>query len=244
MLTIIGSDCLIHKGAYMAKKTNTTKRTAQVKTPIDIPSSELSYGADCSSRCCFCRPSKTGIVAIVLGVIILGLLAINRGLIIAAIVNNKPIFRSAVNRSLVARYGTQTLENMITEQLISDEAKRLNITVTNEEIEAEQQKILASFGGNVTLEEILNYQGMTKEDFNQQIRLQMLLTKIIGKDVTITDEEITKYITDNPSTLVATDSDGMKQEAREALLTQKVSAQLQTWYTALKEKSKVYRLMK
>jgi len=85
---------------------------------------------------------------------------------------------------------------------------------------------------------------MTKEDFNQQIRLQMLLTKIIGKDIVVSDEEIAKYITDNPSTLVATDSDGMKQEAKEALLTQRVSAQLQTWYTALKEKSKVYRLMK
>lgn len=229
----------------MAKKTKpSAKKVTQINVPANVPFNEASCVANSDARCCFCRPSKTGVVAILLGVIILALLAINRGLIVAAIVNNKPIFRSTVNRALVARYGTQTLENMITEQLIQDEAKRLHIAITDEEIEAEQAKILASFGGNVTLEEVLSYQGMTKEDFNQQIRLQMLLTKIIGKDIVVTDEEITKYITDNPSTLVATDSDGMKQEAREALLTQRVSAQLQTWYTALKEKSKVYRLMK
>jgi len=229
----------------MAKKIKATaKHTTQTKTPTISLASDTSCMTQPTSYCCFCKPSKTGIVAIILGIVILGLLAINRGLIVAAIVNNKPIFRSTVNHSLVARYGTQTLENMITEQLIKDEAKKLNITVTNEEIDAEQKKILASFGGNVTLEEILSYQGMTKEDFNQQIRLQMLLTKIIGKDITITDDEITKYITDNPSTLVATDSEGMKKEAQEALLTQKVSEQLQTWYATLKEKSKVYRLMK
>jgi len=229
----------------MAKKTKpSSKKVAQISVPANVPFNEASCMPNSDARCCFCRPSKTGIVAILLGVVILALLAINRGLIVAAIVNNKPIFRSTVNRSLVARYGTQTLENMITEQLIQDEAKRLHIAVTDKEIEAEQAKILASFGGNVTLEEILSYQGMTKEDFNQQIRLQMLLTKIIGKDIVVSDEEIAKYITDNPSTLVATDSDGMKQEAKEALLTQRVSAQLQTWYTALKEKSKVYRLMK
>jgi len=229
----------------MAKKTKAaTKRTTQTKAPTISLSNEASCMTQPTSCQCLCKPSKTGVVAIILGIVILGLLAINRGLIIAAIVNNKPIFRSTVNRSLVARYGTQTLENMITEQLINDEAKKLNITVTNEEIDAEQKEILASFGGNVTLEEVLSYQGMTKEDFNQQIRLQMLLTKIIGKDITITDDEITKYITDNPSTLVATDSEGMKKEAQEALLTQKVSEQLQTWYGALKEKSKVFRLMK
>ena len=188
--------------------------------------------------------SKTGIIAIVLGIIILGILAVNRGLVIAAVVNNKPIFRSSVNSALMSRYGTQTLENMITEQLISDEATKQKVTVSKEEIEAKEQEILASFGGNVTLEEVLSYQGMTKEDFDQQIKLQMQLTKIIGKDITITDDEVTTYITDNPSTLIATESDGMRKEAREAILTQKVSEQLQTWYAALKEKAKVYRFMK
>ncbi|MFZ2025599.1 MAG: hypothetical protein WAV51_04950 [Microgenomates group bacterium] len=226
----------------MAKKMKTAKkRISQAKKVVFMPSELPTFQVEPSKQTGI---SKTGIIAIVLGVIILGILAVNRGLIIAAVVNNKLIFRSTVNKALVSRYGTQTLENMITEQLISDEAAKQKVTVSKEEIEAKEQEILASFGGNVTLEEVLSYQGMTKEDFDQQIKLQMQLTKIIGKDITITDDEVTTYIADNPSTLIATDSDGMQKEAREAILTQKVSEQLQTWYAALKEKAKVYRLMK
>jgi hypothetical protein len=133
---------------------------------------------------------------------------------------------------------------MISEQLIGDEAKKQKITVTQQEIDAQQQEILKSFGGNVTLDDVLKYQGMTKADFDQQIRLQMLLTKLIGKDITISDEDVTNYIATNESTLVATDSDGMKKEAKDAILMQKVGEQLQTWYAALKEKAKIYRFIK
>jgi len=230
----------------MATKKRKTAKKLEAKIEkkvVSIPNELPSFPS--SMSCCRpCGISKTGAIAIILGIIILGILAVNRGLIVAAVVNNKPIFRSSVNSALTSRYGTQTLENMITEQLISDEAAKQKVTVSKEEIEAKEQEILASFGGNVTLEEVLSYQGMTKEDFDQQIKLQMQLTKIIGKDITITDEEVSTYITDNPSTLIATDSDGMRKEAREAILTQKVSEQLQTWYAALKEKAKVYRFMK
>jgi len=224
------------------KKSKTTKKQVlKTRTPVVSIPNELPTFSPKTKKLTM---SKTGVIALVLGIIILGLLAVNRGLVVAAVVNNKIIFRSAVNKSLVSRYGTQTLENMITEQLINDEAVKQKVTISKEEIDAKEKEILSSFGGNVTLEEVLSYQGMTREDFDQQIKLQMQLTKIIGKDITITDEDVTKYITDNPSTLVATDSDGMKKEAREALMTQKVSEQLQTWYAALKAKAKVYRLMK
>lgn len=223
----------------MAKKKIGKTKTSRVELPVTM---EQPMPTIACPR--VCRMSKTAVIAIALGICIIGLVAFNRGLIVAAIVNGKPIFRSSVNRMVMARYGTQTMENMITEQLITDEAKKLNVVVTSAEIDAKEQEILASFGGNVTLEEVLSYQGMTKQDFDQQIKLQMLLTKIIGKDVTITDDQIAKYITDNPSTLVATDSEGMKKEAKEALLAEQVSAKLQAWYAALKEKSKVIRFMK
>lgn len=228
---------------YMAtKKAKTTKKvTGKTHTSVVSIPSELPTFTPKAKKL---NMSKTGVIAIILGILILGLLAVNRGLVVAAVVNNKIIFRSAVNKSLVSRYGTQTLDNMITEQLINEEAAKQKVTISKEEIDAKEKEILASFGGNVTLEEVLSYQGMTKADFDEQIKLQMQLTKIIGKDITISDDEVTKYITDNPSTLVATDSDGMKKEAREAVMTQKVSEQLQTWYAALKAKAKVYRLMK
>ncbi len=229
--------------ATKKKKTTILSHKTSVKIPAEMPPLTMeTKGPVCCASCC--HLSKTGIVAIILGIIILGLIGVNKGWVIAAVVNNKPIFRLTLNTALVSRYGTQTLENMISEQLIADEAKRQKVSVTQKEIDAQQQEILKSFGGNVTIEDVLKYQGMTKADFDQQIRLQMLLTKIIGKDITISDEDVTNYIATNESTLVATDSDGMKKEAKDAILMQKVGEQLQTWYAALKEKAKIYRFIK
>jgi hypothetical protein len=184
--------------------------------------------------------SKTKKIAIVLGIVILFLVAINRGWIVSAIVNGKPIFRWTVNSTLMSKYGKQTLDNMITERLIADEAKKAKVAITQTEIDAKEQEILKSFGGNVTLDEILQYQGMTKIDFDEQIKLQMLLTKLIGKDIVITDDEITNYRATNSATLVATDEAGLQAEAREAILTQRVGEKIQPWFTELRSKAKIF----
>lgn len=225
----------------MSKKTK-AKRVAKkvIELPKELPVVPMESSC-CSSGCCrLCGMSKTSKIALVLGVVILFLVALNRGLFISALVNGKPIFRWTVNATLMARYGKQTVDNMITERLIADEAKRAKVTVTQAEIDAKEQDILKSFGGNVTLDEVLQYQGMTKADFDEQIRLQMLLTKLIGKDIVITDEDIAAYRATNSATLVATDEAGLNAEAREAILTQQVGEKIQSWFTDLRSKAKIF----
>jgi hypothetical protein len=219
-------------------KTKPTRTSKSIELPKEIP--DMHDGSHDSSHCCgACGMSKTKKIAIVLGIIILLLVAINRGWIISAIVNGKPIFRWTVNSTLMTRYGKQTLDNMITERLIADEASKAKVVVTQKDIDAKEQEILKSFGGNVTLDEVLQYQGMTKADFDEQIRLQMLLTKLIGKDIVITDEEITNYRATNSATLVATDEAALNAEARDAILTQQVGEKIQPWFTSLRSKAQI-----
>ena len=218
-------------------KTKASKAKKIIKTvelPRELPNFDIRA----------CGMSKTTKIAVVLGIVILFLAAINRGWIVSAIVNGKPIFRWTVNTTLMSRFGQQTLENMITERLIADEAKKANVAVTQTEIDAKEQEILKSFGGNVTLDEVLKFQGMTKTDFDEQIKLQMLLTKLIGKDVTITDEEIITYRANNSALLVATEEASLQAEAREALLTQKVGEKIQPWFTELRSKAKIFTFAK
>jgi hypothetical protein len=217
------------------RKVNTT-----VELPKELPETQSE---SCSSSCCFgaCGMSKTKRISIILGIIILFLVALYRGWVVSAIVNGKPIFRWTVSSTLMSRFGQETLENMITERLIADEANKSNIEVTQSEIDAKEQEILNSFGGNVTLDEVLQYQGMTKTDFDEQIKLQMLLTKLIGKDIVITDDEIANYRATNSATLVATDEAGLQAEAREAILTQQVGEKIQPWFTDLRNKAKIFK---
>jgi len=221
-------------------KSRQAGRNKTIQLPQELP--EMQHESSSSPCCCgVCGMSKTKKIAILLGIVILFLVAINRGWIVSAIVNGKPLFRWTVNATLMSRFGQQTLENMITERLIADEAKKANVAVTQTEIDAKEQEILKSFGENVTLDEVLKYQGMTKADFDEQIKLQMLLTKLIGKDIVITDEEIATYRATNAASLVATEEAALQTEAREVLLTQKVGEKIQPWYTELRNKAKIFK---
>ena len=163
--------------------------------------------------------------------------------VVVAMVNGRPISRLELNQRMTSIYGKETLENLIVERLISDEAAKNKVIVSEKEIDDEVAKIVASLGNGAKIEDILAMQGMTMKDLRQQIKLKLQVNKILGKDINITDEEIKKYLTDNASTLTATDEAGKKQEAKEALFQQKISEKIQSWIGGL-EKGNVIRFLK
>jgi len=167
--------------------------------------------------------------------------AVTKGWVVSAVVNGKPIFRTQLTQSLMAKYGSQTLEGMISEQLIYDEAKKSGVVITAKDIEEKEAEILKSFGGKVSLEEVLKYQGMTKADFDNQVRIQLFVFRLLGKDVTATDEEVTSFIEKNKEALTATEEGALKEEARTAVMEQKINEKVQPWFTDIKNKAKVFR---
>lgn len=183
-------------------------------------------------------------------VVILGLLlvaavyAATKGYIVAALVNGSPVFRWDVNKMLVTRYGQQTLESMISEKLIGDAAKKQGVVVSQKDIDEKTTEVVKSLGPNVKLEDLLKYQGMNKSDFEHQIALQLTVERILGKDVTVADSEVTDFIEKNKETMIATDEAAMRGEAREALKSQKINEKIQPWFASLKQGAKVVRLMK
>lgn len=193
------------------------------------------------------RPARPfPLTKVALAVVILGLIAIfvsNKGLLVAAVVNGKPIFRWQLTKVLTSRFGAQTLDSMISQALIDEEARKAGITVPQEDIAKKESELVASLGGSVSLDDVLKYQGMTKGDFEDQLRLQLTVEKLLGKDITITDEEISNYIATSGSTLTATDEAGLKEEARQAIFSQLMNEKLQTWFSEVKAKAKVFRFL-
>jgi hypothetical protein len=180
------------------------------------------------------------IILILAGLYILG----SRGYIVAATVNGKPIFGWQVNSAVMSRYGAQTLESMVSEQLIADAAKKQGVTVLKSDVDAKVAELVSTLGPNVKLEDILQYQGMSQNEFENQIRLQLIVDKLLGKDVTVTDIEVDEYIAQNRDTLTATDEAGLKTEAKSTIMTQKISEKIQPWFADLKAQAKIVRLLK
>lgn len=183
------------------------------------------------------------LLPIVLLLVLLILFLTNKGLLFAAVVNGKPIFRWDLNRVMASRFGQQTLENMINEQLIADAARKAGVTVTQQEIDAKEKELVASLGDNVKLEDLLKYQGMTKGDFDDQIRLQFTVQKVLGKDITVSDAEITSFIATSGAQLRATDPAKLKDEARQAIMEKKIGEKVQPWFLELKQKAKVIKFL-
>ena len=96
---------------------------------IDVTTEDLIVAPIAASR----FKSKT-IYFLILAVGIIGLLLANKGLVVAGMVNGKPIFRWELNKTLVSRFGKQTLEGIISERLIADAAKKSGVVVTKEDV--------------------------------------------------------------------------------------------------------------
>lgn len=177
-------------------------------------------------------------------VVVAAVYLIRGGYLVVATVNGKPVYRWEFSNMLVSRFGAQTLETMITERLISDAASKEGVNVTKADVDGKLNDIVKTLGPNVKLEDLLKYQGMTKPDFENQIKLQLTVERILGKDVSVTDADIDTYIKENKTTLTATDAGAMRDEARTTLVSQQISEKIQPWLTDLKSKAKITKFLK
>lgn len=182
-------------------------------------------------------------VIIGLAVLFVVLIAANKGLVLAAIVNGKPVFSWQLNNTLRTRYGQQTLEGIIGESLIESEARKSGISLTKEDIQAKQKEILSSLGTEVNLEDFLKFQGLTEADFNQQLKVQLTVEKLLTRDLTITETDIDNYIATNRALLTATEPAALREEAKKAIIGNTVSEKLQSWFLELRQKSNVMKFL-
>lgn len=192
------------------------------------------------------QPQPKKYVKIVILLLVIGLVALfftNKGLLLAATVNGKPIFRWDLNNVLVSRFGSQTLDAMVSEALIEEEAKKAGVSVTQADVDVKTQSLVESIGGGMTLDQLLQYQGMSRADFESQLKLQLTVEKLLGKDISVTEDDVTNYIATAAATLTATDEAGMREEARQTIFSQKISEKLQPWFSEIRTKASIVRFL-
>lgn len=177
-------------------------------------------------------------------ILILALLAWkNKGLFVAAMVNNQPVFRVSLDRQLESRYGEQTLDEMVGEMLIRQAAAQNKIGVAPQDVDAKIADIEKTLGGQITLKDALAQQGDTIEDFRHRVELQLMLEKLTAGQTEVSDQEVTDYIDKNRTTMTATDEAGLQDEARKAVLSQKQNTVLRQYFADLKSKAKVLKFL-
>lgn len=177
-----------------------------------------------------------GLVVVALAV----LLYSYRSLFIAATVNGQPISRLSIVQELEKQGGKQTLSTLVTKTLISQEAAKKNITVSQKQIDEELKKIEASLAQQgQTLDQVLQLQGMTKQSLTDQIRTQKMVEALVGS-VSVTNKDIDTYMEANKSSMPEGGNvTEIKKTVKTQLEQQKVNEKAQALLQKLQKEAKI-----
>ncbi len=118
-----------------------------------------------------------------------------------ASVNGKEISKDDLYAEMLKTSGPETLDLMISDEIIRQETEKENISVTDEEIAAEIAVYEEEYGGAEQLEAALAENGMTIEDLKEEVQTYVKIEKLIGPNIEITDEQIKTYFEENKDSL-------------------------------------------
>ena len=187
------------------------------------------------------KMKKSHAISLIVILVIVALIYSLRSFIVAATVNGQPITRLSIVKEAEKQVGKQALDSLVRNTLIEQEAKKQKITVTDKEINDEIKKVEESVAKQgKKLDEVLALQGWTREQVRKDIRLNKLVTKMVGKDVKITDKEINDYIETNKDSLPQGQTDDqLRKTVKDQLTQQALGTKVQAWLAELQKKAKI-----
>lgn len=188
----------------------------------------------------FVLKNRAKSIAIVAGVIVVSLLAFPfRYLVMPALVNGQPIFSWQYLAALHKNAGQQVITQLINEALIEQEITKQNIMIAQADVDAEIKKIESQLGEGGSLDSLLSFQGLSRDAFIKNLRLNLALEKLVKSNIEVTDEEIQKELTSNPSAYKDLAELDAATSAAEAIRQQKLPEIFSKWFEELKAKASI-----
>lgn len=212
------------------------KRKAARKTAVRLDSVETPSGLSA-----FSKIGKRNLLLFVAIVILFALLYYFRGQFIVATINGQPIWRTTLIQELEKQSGQKELDNLISKLLILQEAKKQNVSISDEEIDSEVKKLEESFSKQgQNLDQLLQLQGISRNEFLEQVRIRKTVEKLVGKDISVTDQEVNDYFEQNKNSLPQNlSADEAKANIKQQLEQQKLNDKIQTWVKSLRDNAKI-----
>lgn len=121
-------------------------------------------------------------------------------------VGSTTISRAQLTNKLETSYGSNMVQEMISEQLIADAAKKYNITATKAQINTALSALEAQYGikNSTDLSMFLAQNGMTQSDLKRILKMQVLEQNLAERNVKVTPAQIQAYYTKNKSSFIPT----------------------------------------
>jgi foldase protein PrsA len=158
-----------------------------------------------------------------------------------ATVNGVAISRLDYIKALIKQDNKQTLEMMIQEAMIVNEAMKKGVVVDQKVVDEEIAKIEAKLkGDSQDLDTALKASGMTKTDLEKQIKIKKMVMLLSATKTEIGQKEIDEFLKTNKDSL-PTGKTKVELEtiAKEELIAQADQASASAWLQDLSQKAKI-----
>ena len=178
--------------------------------------------------------------------LVLGLVYFSVRFFLVASVNGQLVSRLTIIKELEKQGGKKTLDTVILKTLINQEAKKRKITISQKDIDAEIQKIETNITAQgLTLDQLLQQQGMKKSDLTEEVKIQLLVSKMVGENINVTDKEIDDFINSQKKQLSQNpDQEFPREQVKQQIKQQKLQQKIQTFVAGLKDKAKINYFIK
>ena len=186
---------------------------------------------------------------IIVGIVVLiGLFAFwKKDWFVVAVVNNQPITSVEFYQNLKAKSGQEVLDQIIRDKIISQEAASKGVVVSPSDIDKKIKEIEGQVGGKEQLKAALTSRNITETDFRNQIKIQLLVERLLEKDIKVSEKEIDDYIAKNPedqNVLGANTKDKkVRDEISKTIKSNKLNEKFQSWYSKLEKKAKINKFI-
>ncbi len=182
-------------------------------------------------------------LVIVLIVVVIGVFAFfKKNWFVVAVVNGQPITTVEFYQNLKAQSGEEVLEQMVRNKLIFQEATKKGVDISDGDIDKKLAEIEKQVGGKDQLKSALEARNITPADFRTQVKVQLIVEKLLEKDIAVTEAEIDEFIAKNPTDPnVAGDSGPNREEIKNQLRSQKLNEKYQSWYSNLQKSANIVR---
>ncbi|MGM9949054.1 MAG: peptidyl-prolyl cis-trans isomerase [Lysinibacillus sp.] len=111
---------------------------------------------------------------------------------VVASIDGDEITRQQWLSEMESRYGKGTLQDLVNEAVMEKAAKKYKIDVTDGEIELEIALIRSAQDASDTA-------NLTDAQLRQKVRAQLILEKVLAKDIIVEEEQVTTYYEENKS---------------------------------------------
>lgn len=161
--------------------------------------------------------------------------------LIVAMVNGKPITRFQVIKELENQGASQILDSLVTMEIVKQEINKLDIKVSDEEIDAQLNEIEESLSAQgQSLDDLLAMQSLTREDIKKDLKLNLQIDKVLADKIQASEEEVLEYFESNKDLLGdAANFAEMKEDIEAQLIQEKRATAQQEWLTAIRDEAQV-----